>query len=202
MEHRLPPHQQCLNIVRQFISAMLKLQLILLISLTLVLGTISFNQSHQNDSIKDNSTKTENYKPGDCFEFKKGIKGFGVIFLEEKVYPDGRQFNLFPVKLDTTKTGLDKFKFGKVYFTGFPDFTKSSGRTEGFMVYHFLSQKDVTTINSFFNHVGSVQIKDEYLNTTGGTVASSLDEFRTQLNLWDRMFGDNGRLVTVTEILQ
>ena len=90
--------------------------------------------------------KTDNYKVGDCFEFKEKIKDFGLVFLEEKNYPDGKQYNLFPVKLDTTKTGLDKFKYGKVYVTGFPDLTKSSGRTDGFMVYHFLNQKDFSAV--------------------------------------------------------
>src|SRR5438477_7326310 len=125
--------------------------------------------------------KTDNYNAGDCFEFKENIKDFGVIFLEEKIYPDGRQYNLFPVKLDTTKIGIDKFKNGKVYITGFPDFTKSSGRTDGFMVYYFLFQKDLEIINKFFTYIGTVHIKDEYKNATGGTTASNLHQFRTQL---------------------
>ena len=145
--------------------------------------------------------KTDNYKVGDCFEFKEKIKDFGLVFLEEKNYPDGKQYNLFPVKLDTTKTGLDKFKYGKVYVTGFPDLTKSSGRTDGFMVYHFLNQKDFGTINKLFNYVGTILIKDEFKNATGGTMASTFDEYRMQLNLWDKMFGENGHLLLVTEIM-
>ena len=145
--------------------------------------------------------KTDNYKVGDCFEFKEKIKDFGLVFLEEKIYPDGKQYNLFPVKLDTSKTGLDKFKYGKVYITGFPDFTKSSGRTDGFMAYHFLNQKDFETINKFFTCVGTILIKDEFKNATGGTIASTFDEFRMQLNMWDKMFGDNGHLLSVTEIM-
>jgi len=90
-------------------------------------------------------------------------------------------------------------KNGKVYITGFTDFTKSSGRTDGFMVYYFLSQPDFEIINKFFNYVGTVHIKDEFKNATGGTIASNLLEFRTQLNLWDKMFGDNGRIATVDE---
>ncbi len=180
---------------------MIKLEATFLISIILVNATICCNQSPKANADKTNNMKTGNYKAGDCFEFKESIKDFGVIFLEEKVYPDGRQYNLFPVKLDTSKIGLDKFKYGKVHITGFPDFTKPSGRTDGFMVYHFLYQKDFKTINSFFNYIGTVQIKDEYKNATGGTVASNLDEFRIQLNLWDKMFGNNGRVVTVTEII-
>ena len=144
---------------------------------------------------------TDNYKGGDCFEFKEKIKDFGLVFLEEKYYPEGKQYNLFPVKLDTTKIGLDKFKFGKVYISGFPDLTKSSGRTDGFMVYHFLNQKNFEAIDKLFDYVGTISIKDELKNPTGGTIASTFDEFRMQLNLWDKMFGDNGHLVSVTEIM-
>ena len=145
--------------------------------------------------------KTNNYKAGDCFEFKENIKEFGVVFLEEKIYPDGKQYNLFPVKLDTTKIGVDRFKYGQVYITGFPDYTKASGRTDGFMVYYFLQQKDFAVINSFFNYAGSISIKTDYINATGGTIASNLDEFKTQLNDWHKMFGENGRLTTVNEIM-
>jgi hypothetical protein len=187
-------------VMRHFISTMLKLQTASFIIIILIHVTISCNQPNQANALKGGAMKTDNYKVGDCFEFKEKIKDFGVIFLEEKVYPDGKQYNLFPVKLDTSKIGLDKFKYGKVYITSFPDFTKSNGRTDGFMVYHFLYQKDFETINKFFSYVGTIPIKDEYKNATGGTVASNFDEFRTQLNLWDKMFDNNGRLVSITEI--
>jgi len=39
---------------------------------------------------KNKLMKTNNYKAGDCFEFKENINEFGVVFLEEKIYPDGR----------------------------------------------------------------------------------------------------------------
>ena len=104
--------------------------------------------------------KDDDYKVGDCFEFKERIKDFGMIFLEDKVYSDGKQFSLFPVKLDTIKKGLDKFRFGKVYLTSFPDYTKSSGKTEGFMVYYFLYQKNFQIINKYFTYVGNVSIKE------------------------------------------
>lgn len=146
--------------------------------------------------------KIDNYGIGDCFEFKESIKDFGVVFLEEKIYPDGKQFNLFPVKFDTTKTGLDKFKYGKVYLTSFTDFTKPSGRTQGFVVYHFLNQKNFDTLNNYFKQVGTISIKDEFKNATGGTIATSLDDFKIQLNIWDKMFGSNGQLTSVKNIIQ
>ncbi len=151
---------------------MLKLQLTFLAIIFVALSTTSCNQANRTTEITNKDMKTDNYKVGDCFEFKEKIKDFGLVFLEEKNYPDGKQYNLFPVKLDTTKTGLDKFKYGKVYVTGFPDLTKSSGRTDGFMVYHFLNQKDFETINKLFNCVGTILIKDEFKNATGGTVGS------------------------------
>ena len=180
---------------------MLNLQLTFLIIIFVAFSTTSCNQPNQKTSTTNKAMKTDNYKVGDCFEFKEKIKDFGLVFLEEKIYPDGKQYNLFPVKLDTSKTGLDKFKYGKVYITGFPDFTKSSGRTDGFMVYHFLNQKDFETINKFFTCVGTILIKNEFKNATGGTIASTFDEFRMQLNMWDKMFGDNGPLLSVTEIM-
>ena len=67
-------------------------------------------------------------------------------------------------------------------------------------VYHFLQQKDFGTINKFFNYVGTISIKKDYRNATGGTIASSFDDFRTQLNMWDKMFGENGRIMTLAEI--
>jgi hypothetical protein len=165
----------------------------------LLLNSIMFLSCNGTGSRKK-ILKIDNYTAGDCFEFKEKIKEFGVIFLGEKDYPDGKQFNLFPVKLDTTKNGLDRFKYGKVYITGFPDFTKPHGRTEGFMVYHFLHQKDYQVINKFFKYTGALNIRNEYKNHTGGTSASNLNEFRIQLNLWEKMFGTGGRLVSVNEI--
>jgi hypothetical protein len=191
-----------LRVMFRIMSTIPKLHTLCLIAIILITLTSSCTQPQQTNSSKDTAMKTDNYKVGDCFVFKEKIKDFGVIFLEEKIYPDGKQYNLFPVQLDTTMIGFDKFKYGKVYITGFPDFTKSSGRTDGFMVYHFLSQKDFATINKFFNYVGTVNIKDEYKNITGGTVASTIDEFRNQLNLWEKMFNNNGRLATVEEITQ
>lgn len=175
---------------------MLKLQIVFWAVIITIGGTTSCG-SHENVG-----KKTDNYSSGDCFEFNERIKDFGLIFLEEKSYPDGKQFNLFPVKLDTTREGIDRFKYGKVYITGFPDFTKSNGRTEGFMVYHFLNQKDYKTINSYFTHIGTLSIKDAYKNMTGGTSSASMDEFRFQLNRWDKMFGDGGKLATVEEIIK
>ncbi len=164
------------------------------------LALTSCNQNSQNIALTNNTMKNDNYKAGDCFEFKEKIKDFGVIFLEEEVFPDGKEYKLFPIKLDTTRNGLDRFKYAKVYITGFSDFTKSTGRTEGFMVYHFLNQKDFQVINKFFSYVGAISIKEEYKNTIGGTIAANFDEFRTQLDLWDSMFGKDGRLVSVADI--
>jgi hypothetical protein len=145
--------------------------------------------------------KVDNYKVGDCFEFKKSIEDFGLIFLEEKEYLDGNQYNLFPVKLDTTKNDLDKFKFGSVYITSFSDFRKPNGTIEGFMVYHFLFQKNYAALNNYFNCIGSLPINEIYRNPTGGTFANCLEDFRYQLNLWEEMFGRDGRLLPVLDIL-
>lgn len=170
----------------------------------ITIGFLFLNIScgQRNKSNIDSIIKTDNYKVGDCFEFKEKIKDFGVVLLEEKSYPDGKQFDLFPVKLDTTKLGTDRFKFGQTYLSKFPDFTKSSGITEGFMVYSFLNEINFEHINRLFTHVGSISIKSEYQNKTGGTAAANVDEFRFQLNRWDKMFGRNGRLVKLSEVLE
>lgn len=147
-------------------------------------------------------SKTDNYKIGDCFEFKDKINDFGVIFLEDNTYPDGKQYHLFPVKLDTTKTGMDKFRYGKVYLSNFVDFTNMNGKTEGFMVYYFMQQKDFNKINSLFSYVGSIPIKHKYKNTTGGTIAETYDDFRFQLNRWKQMFGQNAHLISVFDIYE
>jgi len=39
--------------------------------------------------------------------------------LEEELNPDGQEYKLFPVKLDTSITGLNQFKLGDVYITSF-----------------------------------------------------------------------------------
>ena len=179
---------------------MLKIQSTSFIIL-LVLVTISCSHYAKNKPPKNSINKTDKYEPGDCFKFKEKIKDFGVIFLEEQNYPDGKEYNLFPVMLDTTKSGIEQFTYGKVYITGFPDFTKPNGRTEGFMVYHFLYQKDFKEINKFLKNVGAISIKSGYKNITGGTIAANFDEFRYQLKHWDKMFGDNGSLALVEEIM-
>jgi hypothetical protein len=147
-------------------------------------------------------SKNDNYKAGDCFEFKEKINDFGLIFLEQNSYPDGNQYNLFPVKLDTSKTGVDKFYYGKVYLSNFIDFTKSEGKTEGFMVYHFLNQEDFKLINKFFTYTGTVSIKEKYKNSSGGTIGESYEDFRYQLDRWEQMFGQNGRMLSISEILK
>jgi hypothetical protein len=144
----------------------------------------------------------DKYSIGDCFEFKENIQDFGVILLEENLYPDGKQFNLFPVKLDRSKTGIDKFRFGKAYLTSFIDFTTSKGKAEGFMVYYFMSQSDYSGLHKFFRRIGAVSLKDEYKNTTGGTVAENYDDFRYQLDLWKEMFGQSGDLIAMSHVLE
>jgi hypothetical protein len=177
-----------------------KLYSALLFSLYFGALSISCNQDNQSKSAHKGAGKGDNYDIGDCFEFKERIRDFGVVFLENKNYPDGRQYNLFPVKLDTTKTGIDKFRFGRVYITQFIDYTKASLKTEGFMVYHFLHQTNFEQINKFFTHVGDISIKERYMNATGGTIAESFAEFRLQLDLWEKIFGQNGELTVVDEI--
>lgn len=164
-------------------------------------NTISVEDNQFNHYMKLVS-KTDNYKVGDCFEFKEKINDFGLIFVEENSYPDGKQYNLFPVKLDNSKTGIDKFNYGKVYLSNFIDFTKTEGKTEGFMVYYFLHQEDFKLINKFFTYIGTVSIIEKYKNSTGGTIAESYEDFRFQLNRWEQMFGQNGRLLLTSEILK
>jgi len=148
------------------------------------------------------ASRTDNYQTGDCFEFKERIRDFGVVFLKENMYEDETQLNFFPIKLDTSKVGIDRFKYGKVYLSSFMDLTKPSGKTEGFNVYFFLNQNDFKLINDFFSYVGSISIQDKYKNHTGGTSASNYDEFRFQLDRWDEMFGQEGQLVPTTEIIK
>jgi hypothetical protein len=178
---------------------MLKLQVQFLIGVTYSILVSSCNQSDK-VSAQTNIEKTDNYEVGDCFEFKEKIKDFGLIFLEKKTYSDGKDYKLFPVKLDTTKRGIEKFKKGKVYLTSFPDLTTMTGKTEGFMTYVFPSQKDFTLINQFCNYKGNIMLKDKYKNETGGLMASNMDEFRMQLNLWEHLFNRNGKLVLVEDI--
>ncbi|MEP7317337.1 MAG: hypothetical protein ABI921_01305 [Panacibacter sp.] len=154
------------------------------------------NQNVQSKDIKDS------YRIGDCFEFKDSINDFGLILIEELFYPDGQEYKLFPVKLENSKTGIDKFKFGEVYIANFINYTNSKGITEGFQVYYFMHEKNFETLNKFFHRVGNLSIKGEYKNATGGTMASNLSDFRYQLNMWMKMFGENARLATVKDILE
>ena len=178
---------------------MRKFQFVFLITIFIII--ISCHQSRKIKLVNNTLLIDNNYKVGDCFEFKEKINDFGVIFLEQKVYPDGIEFDLFPVKLDTTKKGLDKFKYGQVYITSFKDFEKAIGKTEGFMVYFFIQQKNSEIINKYFNHIGNITIKEIYQNKTGGTTSDNMEEFRLQLNKWDYNFGRDGRLKSVQEIV-
>jgi hypothetical protein len=148
------------------------------------------------------ASKTDNYQTGDCFEFKDSIRDFGVVFIKENMYHDDKQLNFFPVKLDTTRAGIDKFKYGHVYLSSFINLTLSEGKTEGFMVYFFLDQEDFKFINTLFTYVGNIVIKDQYKNSTGGTCASNYDDFRFQLDRWEQMFGQGGHIVSMTDILK
>jgi len=163
---------------------------------------VSCNQSDQTNNRMTIASKIDNYKTGDCFEFKEKIREFGVVFIKENKYNDDQQFNFIPVKLDTTKTGIDKFKHGKVYLSSFTDYTRSDGKTQGFMVYFFLHQENFNFINTLFTYSGSISIKGKYRNSTGGTSASNYEEFKYQLNRWNQMFGHNGRLILVSDILK
>ena len=175
----------------------LSIQIIIVSFIFFIFSCVQGNRKENNTMIRN-----DNYKVGDCFIFKRKIKDFGVVLLEQKEYPDGKQIDLFPVMLDTAKFGIDQFNFGQVYLTGFTDLTKSSGITEGFMTYFFLNEIEFEQINHFFIHVGNVSIKSEYQNTTGGTMAANEEEFRFQLNKWDKMFGSDGRLIKLSQILQ
>ena len=147
-------------------------------------------------------SKTDNYQTGDCFDFREKIRDFGLVFIKENMYHDDRQLNFFPVKLDTAREGMDRFKYGKAYLTSFRDFTNTEGKTEGFMVYFFLDQNDFKFINTLFAYAGNISIKEKYKNSTGGTSASNYDDFRFQLNRWEQMFRGNGSLVAVADILK
>src|SRR5688572_7273488 len=105
---------------------MFKQQIHFIIAISLSILVVSCNQTDKMPAGQLNIIKTDNYDVGDCFEFKEMIKEFGVILIEKRTYPGGKDYDLFPVKLDTTKTGIEKFKKGKVYVTSFSDFTKSS----------------------------------------------------------------------------
>jgi len=180
---------------------MIKLRVFPIAVIVFALLESSCIQENDVNKLDNEVNKTDNYEIGDCFLFKDVIKEFGVVLLEDRNYPDGRQFNLFPVKLDTTKIGINQFKYGNVYLNSFSDLTKPSGVTYGFSVYNFLHQKDFEIINKYFVYIGDIKIKKEYQNTTGGTIASSYDDFRYQLKHWDKMFGIGGQVKTVKEIM-
>jgi hypothetical protein len=174
----------------------------LIITATSFFFSVSCGQRGHNENSKVGMQKLNNYKAGDCFEFKTTIKDFGLVLLEENIYEDGTQFNLFPVKLDTTKIGIERFTNGHAYISRFPDLTKSNGYTEGFMVYSFLNEAKLERINALFQYVGSVKISSQYQNMTGSTMAEAIDHFRFQLDMWDKMFGENAKLIIVSQLSQ
>ncbi|RYZ82985.1 MAG: hypothetical protein EOP06_20750 [Proteobacteria bacterium] len=140
--------------------------------------------------------------PGSCFDFKSSIVDFGLVCLAVHEHDDGRHFKMFPVKLDLTKRGLDRFRNGQVYVTNFIDFLSSTGITEGFMVYHFQPKHNVELMKSSLKFAGSVIIDRHYLNSTGGTMALTSDDFLAQLANWEHMFGRDGRLQKLRDVIQ
>jgi hypothetical protein len=182
---------------RLFNSKMAMFKIVNIFVIGLAFVSVSCGQVANNTS----ANKIGNYKCGDCFEFKEKIKDFGVVFLERQNDKDTKEFSMFPVKLDETKTGIDRFKYGRVYISNYPDATKATGITEGFRVFYFMNQDESKQIKVFFSFVGQVALEKSFKNATGGTMASSLDEFKLQLRQWDKMFGENGHLVLLKDLL-
>ena len=141
------------------------------------------------------------FTPGDCFLFKEEIKDFGLVLLEEEFFPDGQQYKLFPVRLNTQHENLEQFKFGEVYISSFYDQLSPIGITEGFMTYFFLSENNFESIHKYLNIVGHLSMRNEFLVSTGGTSARDYNDFKYQLDHWQQMFGENGRLTQLSEAI-
>jgi hypothetical protein len=141
------------------------------------------------------------FTPGDCFKFKEEIEDFGLVLLEEEFYTDGQEYKLFPVRLNRGVTGLDQFRQGEVYITKFYDQLSPVGITEGFMVYFFLHEKNFESIRQFLDIVGHLSLRNEFMESTGGTSANNYADFKYQLENWSQMFGENGRLTQLSEVI-
>jgi hypothetical protein len=62
--------------------------------------------------------------------------------------------------------------------------------------------KEVNAMNKYLVSVGSLSIRKEYLNVTGGPSASGIDEFTNWLGMWEYGFGRNGKLVKLHTLLE
>jgi hypothetical protein len=142
------------------------------------------------------------YHIGDCFLFKDSIDDFGLILIDVQESKEGQLHDLFPVKLDKSRKGLDQFKFGKVYISQLPDKTKSNGVKDGFMGFIFMQGDNVEFINRLMSYQGSLKINKKYVNTTGGTRADDYRGFQIILNQWNEIFGFyHAKKIQLNEVL-
>ena len=148
------------------------------------------------------TVRTTDFEVGDCFLFRDSLREFGVVLFENRYFPDGQQYYLFPVKLSLESKGIEKLTRGQVFVSSFPDMTAPERRTEGFMGFVFVHEHNFESLKKYFRHYGSVAVKKKYLNRTGGTSAASLADFRFQLRNWEKVFKNNGIKVYLESILE
>jgi hypothetical protein len=149
-----------------------------------------------------NNLLTGIYQPGQCFTFKQKITNFGLIFLQLQISPQASHYYFFPVRLDNQTTSLERFRYGEAFLTQFRDDTVPSGITEGFMCFSFYNRKSVKIMDAFLSPIGRLVIQTNYLNLTGITGTSTIDELARWLENWEHGFGRNGKLVNLQDVLE
>jgi hypothetical protein len=149
-----------------------------------------------------NNLLTDIYQAGHCFTFTEKIADFGLVFLEVKISAQATHYYFFPVRLDTSREGLGQFIHGDVYLSYFLDYTMPSGITQGFMCFSCYNRKSVKSMNTYLSPVGRLVIQANYLNATGFTGASGIDEFANWLEQWEAAFGRNAKLVNIRTLLE
>ena len=140
------------------------------------------------------------YRIGDCFLFKESINDFGLVLLEIHNLPEGQWYDLFPVKLDRTKSGLDQFTHGDVYLVHQAGTNNSEEVKEGFMVIAFQNENNFESIDKLLNYIDSLKIKKQYVHATGVTAAEEYWQFEVVFEQWDQIFGFDTETTTTQKI--
>lgn len=129
------------------------------------------------------------YHIGDCFLFKDSINSFGLVLLDIQNLPEGQWYQLFPVKLDRTKNGIDQFKYGEAYLTHLADSNNLKTAKKGFMGFDFQKEKNFESIDKLLNYESSLKITQQYAHSIGVTAAEEYWQFKVVFEQWDEMFG-------------
>ena len=161
------------------------------------------------------SSKKFPVRAGDCFS-SDSIPGYGLVLYQILDFDGKEEYAFTAIKLDTTEKNIDRYRYGKINIGKYNNGISGNEKIEGLFTFSFLSDTDFAPVFRHLKKEGNIQIRKEFLNASGGTAVSSLDEFKTHFRFFDtgykpevsehqkflEFIGVSNRLAGVQEIIK